>query len=51
MARIKSPAKKAVLIKAGNERKRAPVWVYARTARKVRDGPRSHRNWKRSTVF
>lgn len=51
MARNKTSSKKGMLIKADNERKRAPVWVFAKTSRKVRGSPKSNRNWKNSNLF
>lgn len=51
MARNKTSGKKAMLTKADNKRKRAPVWVFAKTSRKVRGSPQSNRNWKNSSLF
>ena len=51
MARVKSPEKKAILVKANRTRKRAPVWVFVKTNRKVRDSPQSRRHWRRDSVF
>jgi ribosomal protein L39E len=51
MARNKEQGKKEELVKANNQRKRAPVWVYAKTGRKVRDSPKSRRNWRRDSLF
>lgn len=51
MARVKTTEKKGILIKANRVRKRAPVWVFAKTNRKVRDSPKSNRNWRRNSIF
>ncbi|MCX6695498.1 MAG: 50S ribosomal protein L39e [Candidatus Altiarchaeota archaeon] len=51
MARNKDQAKKAILVKADRTSKRAPVWVYAKTNRKVRDSPKSSRNWRTRKLF
>ncbi|MFH1055968.1 MAG: 50S ribosomal protein L39e [Candidatus Altiarchaeota archaeon] len=51
MARNKEQAKKDELVKANLVRKRAPVWVFAKTNRKVRDSPKSRRNWRRNSLF
>jgi ribosomal protein L39E len=32
-------------------RKRAPVWVFAKTNRKVRGSAKSGRHWRRSSIF
>ncbi len=51
MARVKTPEKKAILVKQNRVRKRAPVWVFAKTNRKVRDSPKSNRNWCKDSIF
>ena len=51
MARNKQPDKKATLVKANRTRKRAPVWVFAKTNRGVRDSPKSRRNWRYQKLF
>jgi len=51
MARNKTPAKKAELVKANRVRKRAPVWVFAKTNRKVRSSPQSGRHWRRNSLY
>jgi len=51
MARNKTSEKKGLLTKAAKVRKRAPVWVYVKTNRKVRDCPKSNRNWRRNSIF
>ncbi|MBM3308872.1 MAG: 50S ribosomal protein L39e [Candidatus Altiarchaeales archaeon] len=51
MARVKTPGKKEVLVKASRTRKRAPVWVFAKTNRKVRDSPQSRRHWRHDSIF
>jgi ribosomal protein L39E len=51
MSRNKEPEKKTILTKANNTRKRAPVWVFVKTGRKVRDSPKSRRNWRRDSLF
>lgn len=51
MARNKSPAKKEDLVKAGKIAKKAPIWVYARTSRKIRGSPKSGRTWKTVNIF
>ena len=51
MARNKSEGKKAELVKANRVRKRAPVWVFVKTARRVRNSPKSGRNWRRNSLY
>jgi len=51
MARNKDETKKEQLNKANNVRKRAPIWVFAKTNRKVRDSPKSRRNWRRNSIY
>ena len=51
MARNKEQAKKTILVKENRTRKRAPIWVFLKTNRKVRDSPQSRRNWRRSSLF
>jgi large subunit ribosomal protein L39e len=51
MARNKTPKLKTTLSVANRTRKRAPVWVFAKTNRKVRDSPKSNRNWRRDNIF
>ena len=46
MARVKPPAKKLRLAKAGKEAKSVPTWVIARTDGKVRTNPKQRRNWR-----
>jgi ribosomal protein L39E len=51
MARNKEQGKKDVLVKQNRVRKRAPIWVFLKTNRKVRDSPKSRRNWRRNSLF
>ncbi|MFH1402947.1 MAG: 50S ribosomal protein L39e [Candidatus Altiarchaeota archaeon] len=51
MARNKEQDKKETLVKANRVRKRAPIWVFLKTKRKVRDSPKSRRNWRRDKLF
>ncbi|MFH1788834.1 MAG: 50S ribosomal protein L39e [Candidatus Altiarchaeota archaeon] len=51
MARNKSPLLKRILAVANRTRSRAPVWVFSKTNRKVRDSPKSNRNWRRDSIF
>ena len=51
MARNKESDKKGILVKAERTAKRAPVWVFAKTNRKVRDSPKSRRNWRHTKLF
>jgi large subunit ribosomal protein L39e len=51
MAKNKSQEKKIILAKENRTRKRAPIWVFAKTNRKVRDSPKSGRNWRRDKIF
>jgi large subunit ribosomal protein L39e len=51
MARNKEPAKKAELVKANRIAKRAPVWVFAKTNRGVRDSPKSRRSWRHDNIY
>ncbi|MBD3261463.1 MAG: 50S ribosomal protein L39e [Candidatus Altiarchaeales archaeon] len=51
MATNKDSEKKQVLVKENRTRKQAPVWVYLKTNRRVRDSPKSRRNWRRDSLF
>jgi ribosomal protein L39E len=51
MARNKEQDKKAELTKANRVRKRAPIWVFVKTNRGVRDSPKSRRNWRRNSLY
>ncbi|MFH1836196.1 MAG: 50S ribosomal protein L39e [Methanobacteriota archaeon] len=51
MARNKTPLMKRILSVANRTRKRAPVWVFAKTNRKVRNSPKSGRHWRRDNIF
>ena len=51
MAKIKSPEKKTILIKEHKVSKRAPVWVFAKTKRKIRGSPKSNRSWRHDSIF
>ena len=51
MARNKEQTRKEELVKANRVRKRAPVWVFVKTNRKVRDSPKSRRNWRRDSLY
>jgi len=50
MARVKHPAKKQRLAKAGKEKKPVPTWVIVRSGGKVRTNPKRRRNWRTSTI-
>jgi len=49
MARVKPPAKKQRLAKAGRETKPVPTWVVAKTMGRVRTSPK-RRHWRRSKI-
>jgi len=49
MARVKPPAKKRRLAKAGRETKPVPTWVVAKTMGRVRTSPK-RRHWRRSKI-
>ena len=49
MARYKSSAKKLKLAKAGRVNRRVPIFVIAKTKRKVRFNPRT-RHWRRQKL-
>lgn len=51
MSRNKSSEKKQILAKENKTAKRAPLWVFAKTNRKVRDSPKSRRHWRRNNIF
>jgi ribosomal protein L39E len=51
MSSNKDQQTKKELKKAGNESKRAPIWVFPKTNRKVRRSPKSGRNWRRDNVY
>ena len=50
MARVKPPAKKRRLGKAGKEKSPVPTWVIVRTSGKVRTNPKRQRNWRRRKI-
>ncbi len=39
------------LVKENRRRKRAPVWIFAKTNRNVRESPKSNRNWRRDNIL
>jgi len=51
MAKIKSPEKKTILVKEHKVSKKAPVWVFAKTKRKIRGSPKSNRSWRHDSIF
>ncbi len=51
MSRNKSADFKKRLSKENRKRKRAPVWIFAKTNRNVRDSPKSNRNWRRNKIL
>ncbi len=51
MASNKTEETKKELRKANKEAKRAPVWVFAATNRRVRRSPKSGRNWRRDNIY
>ncbi|RLI90281.1 MAG: 50S ribosomal protein L39e [Candidatus Altiarchaeales archaeon] len=51
MARIKTKEKKEILVRENRASKRAPLWVFAKTNRKVRGSPKSNRHWRRRNIF
>lgn len=51
MARNKTPEIKLILSKENRKMKRAPVWVFAKTKRGVRDSPKSNRHWRHDNIF
>jgi ribosomal protein L39E len=51
MARNKEQDKKQELVKANKVRKRAPIWVFMKTDRGVRDSPKSRRHWRRNSLY
>jgi ribosomal protein L39E len=51
MARNKEQYKKVELVKANRVRKRAPVWVFGKTNRAVRDSPKSRRSWRHDSIY
>lgn len=46
MARVKPPAKKLRLAKAGKQKEPVPTWVIVRTDGKVRTNPKRRRTWR-----
>jgi large subunit ribosomal protein L39e len=50
MARVKPPAKKLRLAKAGKEKSPVPTWVIVKTDGKVRTNPKRQRNWRRRKI-
>ncbi len=51
MSSNKDRETKKKLKKASDESRRAPIWVFAATNRKVRRSPKSDRNWRRDNVY
>lgn len=49
MAKVKPLAKKLRLAKALKQNRRVPIWVIAKTKRRVRTHPRRH-SWKASKL-
>jgi large subunit ribosomal protein L39e len=50
MARVKPPAKKLRLAKAGKQRNPVPTWVIVKTDGKVRTNPKRQRNWRKRKI-
>jgi large subunit ribosomal protein L39e len=50
MARVKPPAKKLRLAKAGRQRNPVPTWVIVKTDGKVRTNPKRQRNWRKRKI-
>lgn len=50
MARVKPPAKKRRLSKAGKEKQPVPTWVIVKTSGKVRTNPKRRRNWRTGRI-
>jgi large subunit ribosomal protein L39e len=46
LARNKPLAFKLRLIKAGKQKKAVPSWIMAKTGGRVRQSPKSRRNWR-----
>lgn len=51
MSSNKDQETKLILGKANKVAKRAPVWVFAATKRKVRRSPKSGRSWRKDKIF
>ncbi|MCK4491967.1 MAG: hypothetical protein KAU03_05040 [Candidatus Altiarchaeales archaeon] len=51
MSHIKSSSLKETLVRENRRSKKAPIWVFAKTNRKVRDSPKSRRHWRRNNIF
>jgi len=51
MASNKDEGTKKVLQKANKQSSRAPVWVFAKTNRRVRFSPKSRRDWRKDNIF
>ncbi len=51
MSSNKEPETKRELKKANRESRRAPIWAFAATNRKVRRSPKSGRNWRRDNIY
>ena len=51
MSSNKDHETKVILRTAHNTAKRAPVWVFAATNRKVRFSPKSRRDWRGDNIF
>jgi len=51
MARYKTPELKTILVKENRTAKRAPLWVFPKSGRKVRGSPKSNRHWRRNSIF
>jgi large subunit ribosomal protein L39e len=51
MSSNKDKETKKDLKKANKESRRAPVWAFAATNRKVRYSPKSGRSWRRDKIY
>jgi len=51
MSSNKDQETKTELRKANREARRAPIWAFAATNRKVRRSPKSGRSWRRDNIY
>jgi len=51
MSSRKSQDTKTELRKAHNESKRAPIWAFPKSGRKVRRSPKTGRSWRFDSIY
>ena len=51
MSSNKEEATKITLRKANRESKRAPIWAFPKSGRKVRRSPKTGRSWRHNKIY